>query len=56
MTATAEELVREALHLRQYGEYAPGGTENWRDWDRKATEWAYAQPIQGGSGAVHSGQ
>lgn len=36
-------LVREALHLRQYGENAPGGTETWAEWDRKATNWAYAE-------------
>lgn len=29
-------LVETALHLRQHGEYAPGGTENWRQWDRDA--------------------
>lgn len=29
-------LLEEALFLRMNGEYAPGGTENWPDWDRKA--------------------
>lgn len=29
-------LLEEALHLRMNGEYAPGGKENWHDWDRKA--------------------
>lgn len=28
-------LLEEALHLRMNGERAPGGTETWRDWDRK---------------------
>lgn len=31
----AVRLLEEALHLRQNGERAPGGTETWRDWDRK---------------------
>lgn len=29
-------LVDEALAIRMYGERAPGGTENWADWDIKA--------------------
>jgi hypothetical protein len=29
-------LIREALHLRMYGENAPGGNETWAEWDRKA--------------------
>ncbi len=29
-------LLEEALHLRMNGEYAPGGSENWHDWDSKA--------------------
>jgi hypothetical protein len=28
--------LEEAFLLRQHGEYAPGGNENWHDWDRKA--------------------
>jgi hypothetical protein len=32
----ARQLLEEALHLRMNGEYAPGGCENWRQWDRKA--------------------
>jgi hypothetical protein len=32
----ATALLREALHIRMYGEFAPGGRENWHDWDRKA--------------------
>lgn len=34
--APAVRLVEEALFLRQNGEYAPGGQENWHDWDLKA--------------------
>jgi hypothetical protein len=30
------QLLEEALHLRMNGEYAPGGTENWHGWERKA--------------------
>lgn len=26
-------LLKEALHLRMNGEYAPGGTSNWHEWD-----------------------
>ena len=33
---TAIGLLEEALHLRQNGERAPGGSETWRDWDRRA--------------------
>jgi hypothetical protein len=29
-------LLEEALFLRQNGEYAPGGTNNWHDWDNRA--------------------
>lgn len=29
-------LLEEALHIRMHGERAPGGTENWADWDTKA--------------------
>lgn len=32
----AVRLLEEALHLRVNGEYAPGGRENWRDWERAA--------------------
>jgi hypothetical protein len=28
-------LLREAFHIRQNGQCAPGGNENWRDWERK---------------------
>jgi len=34
--AAALRLLEEALFLRANGEYAPGGNENWHDWDRKA--------------------
>jgi hypothetical protein len=36
-------LVEEALHLLQNGKYAPGGTENWRDWERKAEAYLLSQ-------------
>lgn len=29
-------LLRQALHLRTHGERAPGGTETWAEWDRRA--------------------
>jgi hypothetical protein len=29
-------LLRTALHLRLHGEHAPGGAENWADWDLEA--------------------
>lgn len=32
----AVKLLRQALHLRTHGERAPGGTETWADWDRRA--------------------
>lgn len=32
------ELLEEALHLRMNGEYAPGGRENWPDWERKTVD------------------
>ena len=35
MSSEAIRLLEEALHLRMNGEYAPGGKENWHDWDRK---------------------
>jgi hypothetical protein len=28
-------LLKEAFHICQNGERAPGGNENWRDWERK---------------------
>lgn len=28
-------LLNEAFFIRQHGEHAPGGNENWRDWERK---------------------
>lgn len=31
-------VLEEALHLRMCGERAPGGSETWRDWDRKAEQ------------------
>jgi hypothetical protein len=32
----AVKLLEEALFLRTNGEYAPGGTNNWHDWDSRA--------------------
>jgi hypothetical protein len=32
----AVKLLEEALFLRTNGEYAPGGNENWHDWDDRA--------------------
>lgn len=41
----ARQLVEQALHLRMYGERAPGAptdpaAETWADWDRRAQAWA----------------
>lgn len=36
---TAHGLVEYALHLRMYGENAPGGDETWATWDRAAERW-----------------
>lgn len=33
--ADARGLLEEALHLRMYGENAPGGNETWGDWDKR---------------------
>lgn len=35
----AKDLVAYALHLRMCGEYSPGGNENWRDWEKVATDY-----------------
>jgi hypothetical protein len=32
----AIKLLEYALHLRMYGERAPGGNETWAQWDRDA--------------------
>src|SRR5581483_759338 len=41
-------LVDEAMAIRMYGERAPGGNENWADWDVKAeAERRGAQGILG---------
>jgi hypothetical protein len=34
--ASAVRLLEEAFFLRVNGEHAPGGSENWHDWDLKA--------------------
>lgn len=31
-TVTAVKLLEYAMHLRRYGERAPGGDETWREW------------------------
>lgn len=36
---TAVKLLEEALFLRINGERAPGGDENWPDWDRKTERY-----------------
>jgi hypothetical protein len=38
----ALELVAYAMHLRMYGERAPGGRENWKDWDIVAEDYLRA--------------
>lgn len=35
-TERAEALLLDALHLRQHGERAPGGTESWPGWTAAA--------------------
>lgn len=44
MSDTALSLLHEAMHLRMHGEYAPGGKENWRDWDTRATAYLMGNP------------
>lgn len=44
--ATARRLLEEALHLRANGERAPGGTETWQQWERKAEEYLRSQSGQ----------
>lgn len=34
----AHALLHAALHLRTHGEHAPGGTENWQNWERAAED------------------
>jgi hypothetical protein len=41
--ADARRLVHAALHLRQFGERAPGGRETWAEWDRTADAWSRRQ-------------
>lgn len=55
----ALQLIEYALHLRQYGERAPGGNETWREFDTRAEEFlrrlsgparvAYARQVLGPS-------
>ncbi|MFG1794217.1 hypothetical protein [Nocardia sp. NPDC049149] len=35
----AVELLEYAMHLRMYGERAPGGNETWREWDGRAEKF-----------------
>lgn len=38
-------LLEYAMHLRMYGEKAPGGNENWRDWDFITEEYLRAMNL-----------
>lgn len=38
-TGEARRLLEYAQHLRMYGEYAPGGQENWHQWDRDVASY-----------------
>lgn len=38
----AQDLVKYAHHLRMYGERAPGGNENWSDWEVVAEDYLRA--------------
>lgn len=40
----AVNLLRYAMHLRMYGENAPGGTETWVEFDRRAEAFLRAHP------------
>jgi hypothetical protein len=44
---TLSRLVETALNIRMYGERAPGGNENWRDWDRAASAYLFPKPPGG---------
>lgn len=44
---TLRRLVETALNIRMYGERAPGGNENWRDWDRAASAYLFPKPPGG---------
>ena len=46
---TAIRLLEEALHLRMNGERAPGGNENWREWERRAETFLRSQLTQAGA-------
>lgn len=48
MRGEAIELLKEALHLRMHGENAPGGSENWSDWERKAESFLRELPNEHG--------
>lgn len=42
--SAAVALVQYALHLRMHGERAPGGTETWAEFDRRAEEFLRSLP------------
>jgi hypothetical protein len=45
----ADALLDTALNIRMYGERAPGGNENWRDWEQAASALLYPEPPGGES-------
>ena len=42
-------LLDTALNIRMYGERAPGGNENWRDWEQAASALLYPEALGGES-------
>jgi hypothetical protein len=46
---TARSLLDTALNIRMYGERAPGGNENWRDWERDVSAYLYPETPGGKS-------
>lgn len=40
-------LIKYALHLRMYGENAPGGNETWAEFDQRAEEFLRGDPANG---------
>lgn len=49
MRKQAEQLVEEALHLRMYGELAPGSYDTWAEWDQRAE--AYLRDVSATPGS-----
>jgi hypothetical protein len=39
LIAEAKQVIEYGLHLRMYGEKAPGGNETWEQWDNMAEAW-----------------